>query len=89
MTDLRNYNQKELDVILAFTQKLVDHQTDELVDFDVTDIDLEGADRQAKEYIRKRNAGKSGKVEFEGDAKIRSDIKEWLKRTRRVSKDFF
>jgi|GEM_PF-5030957 len=85
--DLRDYDQKQLDVILAFTQKLVEHsQTDERVDFDVTDVDLDGCEKQAREFVARRKAGYRNS-EIKGDGEIRKGIKSWLKRTGRISRD--
>lgn len=86
--DLKKLDQKELGVILAFTQSLVDQQrhTDDQVAFDIADVDEEGAEAQARRFIAEKRAGRTGKAEVQGDATIRKGVQEWMTRTRRVSR---
>ena len=85
-TDLRDLDQKQLDVILAFTKKLVERQNDNLADFDATDIDLEGAETQAKKFLERLKAGYKDS-EFEGDADIRASVKKFLSKRKLIKKD--
>ena len=85
-TDLRDLDQKQLDVILAFTKKLVERQNDSLADFDATDIDLEGAQKQAEKFLERRKAGYRNS-EFEGDAEIQKSVRDFLSKRNLIKKE--
>ena len=82
--DLRKFSDSQLKQILAFTSRLAEQTKASAVDFE--DVDLEGAEKQGREYARRRNAGHSH-LEIAEDAEVRSDVREWLRRTGRISRD--
>lgn len=80
--DLRNFSETELDVIKRFTESLAEQN--QQLDFE--DIDLAGAERQAKDFVEAKRAGRTGKAEMEGDADARAGVREWLRRTGRLAR---
>ena len=75
MSDFNDYNERELDTILKFTETLADGLAS-------SEADLEQARQQAKAYIEKRNLGLSGKVQEAGEEAddIRESVRSFLKR---------
>jgi hypothetical protein len=77
--DLRNFSDTELNKLLEFTEKLAEHnQKEGLADFGNPD-DLDGAERQAKEFAERRKAGYGGSENKE-DADIRTGVRDFLRR---------
>jgi hypothetical protein len=82
--DLRKLDETQLQTILRFTEALVNRQTASgEINFDVPDV--EQAEIQAKHFVERRKRGYRS-AEIEGDAEIRTGIREWVKRTNRYTK---
>ncbi len=84
-TDLRTFSHSELVTLLKFTEAL-GRLNDKEHEVDFEDPDIDGAKKQAEEYLNRRRAGYR-KSEITEDAEIRSGVREWLKRRGKLSRD--
>jgi hypothetical protein len=84
MDYLTKLSEQELKTILHFTEKLVEKQTVN-GEIDFNSPDLEQADEQAKHFVERRKRGYRNS-EIEGNAEIRTGIKDWMRRTNRYIK---
>lgn len=81
-TDLNNWSSDQQKHLLHFTEDLAEHEA--LAKFgDATD--LEQAEQQAKDFI-KRRANKTRQIDSKEDAEIRKGIRDWLKRSGRLAR---
>lgn len=80
--DLSKFSETELRIIKRFTEALAEQN--QQIDFN--DIDLDQAERQAKDFIEAKRAGRTGKAELDGDKGTRAGVVEWLKRTGRLAR---
>jgi hypothetical protein len=69
----KSYTDNELETIIKFGE-------------DLKDIELNDAIEQAKKYVELRKIGL--RQERETDKEIQNSVKDWLKRTNRVKKDY-